>query len=102
MIRRPPRSTLFPTRRSSDLLQKNAVLAPITYTLSWHAGFIAPLVSPRRDETRDRKSTRLNSKSPVHLVCRLLLEKKKKLIKTPPKILTTTPFYHTNCVPFAL
>src|SRR5438876_9181024 len=27
---------------------------------------------------QDRKSTRLNSKSPVHLVCRLLLEKKKK------------------------
>src|SRR5438876_8609699 len=25
---------------------------------------------------QDRKSTRLNSKSPVHLVCRLLLEKK--------------------------
>src|SRR5438876_4884573 len=27
---------------------------------------------------QDRKSTRLNSQSPVHLVCRLLLEKKKK------------------------
>src|SRR5438876_8637584 len=26
----------------------------------------------------DRKSTRLNSQSPVHLVCRLLLEKKKQ------------------------
>src|SRR5258708_19048048 len=33
---------------------------------------------PRVEE--DRKSTRLNSSSPDHLVCRLLLEKKKKRI----------------------
>src|SRR5258708_30083176 len=40
----------------------------------------------RIDSTRkDRKSTRLNSKSPDHLVCRLLLEKKKNLTEnTPP------------------
>src|SRR2546425_7576598 len=31
---------------------------------------------------RDRKSTRLNSKSLAYLVCRLLLEKKKKLLLT--------------------
>src|SRR5579863_10695369 len=29
-------------------------------------------------DASDRKSTRLNFQSPVHLVCRLLLEKKKK------------------------
>ena len=31
----------------------------------------------------DRKSTRLNSKSPCNLVCRLLLEKKKKKQRKP-------------------
>src|SRR3546814_5950987 len=32
-----------------------------------------------RADRRDRKSTRLNSSTNAHLVCRLLLEKKKKL-----------------------
>src|SRR5687768_17887136 len=32
----------------------------------------------RQDLDRDRKSTRLNSQSRLHLVCRLLLEKKKR------------------------
>src|ERR1022692_150461 len=35
----------------------------------------------RFHHSTDRKSTRLNSKSPCNLVCRLLLEKKKKNIK---------------------
>src|SRR2546426_8659454 len=34
---------------------------------------------------RDRKSTRLNSKSPCNLVCRLLLEKKKNNKNRPSK-----------------
>src|SRR3546814_6754504 len=32
----------------------------------------------RAEETKDRKSTRLNSVTHAHLVCRLLLEKQKK------------------------
>src|SRR3546814_4976817 len=39
------------------------------------AVLVAVLVGARRD--RDRKSTRLNSVTNAHLVCRLLLEKKK-------------------------
>src|SRR3712207_8717833 len=34
----------------------------------------------------DRKSTRLNSKSRQYLVCRLLLEKKKHITATHPKL----------------
>src|SRR3989442_11721307 len=58
MIRRPPRSTLFPTRRSSDLSR-----------LRWHAPVAASAVTGEGLEVLkqtlvevvDRKSTRLNS-----------------------------------------
>src|SRR5688572_31810598 len=66
MIQRPPRSTLFPTRRSSDLRE----------------GFRRrrlPLDQPRRlgaERARSEEHTsELQSQS--NLVCRLLLEKKK-------------------------
>src|SRR3954462_9159648 len=69
MIRRPPRSTPFPTRRSSDLVHMAA----------WKRTFDAFLRArdPRAPEfTQDRKSTRLNSSHTDNLVCRLLLEKR--------------------------
>src|SRR5258708_14394558 len=73
MIRRPPRSTLFPYTtlfRSPDALQ---------------AGQPAPLFSlPDADmETRKARSEEHTSElqSPDHLVCRLLLEKKKNTIR---------------------
>src|SRR5437899_8624873 len=53
MLRRPPRSTLFPTRRSSDLMFGQTEINYIvgnSHTL-WPATAYA----------RDRKSTRLNS-----------------------------------------
>src|SRR5689334_24357999 len=69
MIRRPPRSTLFPTRRSSDLV-----------------------IAKARDDRRPRPEREVlvgaglqrseehtsELQSQFHLVCRLLLEKKKK------------------------
>src|SRR5438132_8826586 len=71
--RRPPRSTLFPTRRSSDLLRRTE--AP------W------PRSSSRRTRTTRRPAgSSAFSRSEEHtselqshsdLVCRLLLEKKK-------------------------
>src|SRR5258708_23711282 len=95
MIRRPPRSTLFPYTtlfRSSDALGNHA-----TYNYNATTGLLESTIDPRGDRTTleydsarrlsrtvdvvvvvDRKSTRLNS-SPDHLVCRLLLEKKKKV-----------------------
>src|SRR5258705_2318488 len=68
MIRRPPRSTLFPTRRSSDL---DEALSMSDRILVMHAGRILREGTPeevyRRPRERfvaeflDRKSTRLNS-----------------------------------------
>src|SRR5438552_14490305 len=78
MIRRPPRSTLFPTRRSSDLRCRPR-LAPA----------LALAHPPRGNLDRRRPvRTRLRSEehtselqSPDHLVCRLLLEKKKQRLQ---------------------
>src|SRR2546421_3766893 len=102
MIRRPPRSTLFPTRRSSDLE---------------HTSELKQKTDTRSDGVQtcalDRKSTRLNSshdqisyavfclRSEEHtselqsrsdLVCRLLLEKKKinvSRLQTLPRTCST-------------
>src|SRR5438270_10717897 len=67
MIRQPPRSTLFPTRRSSDL--------PL--------GEPAQQLEQRRlpgpvgtDQTQDRKSTRLNSSHSQNSYAVFCLKKK--------------------------
>src|SRR2546422_6882175 len=59
MIRRPPRSTLFPTRRSSDLVAHLDVMVflVIEQRLQRGDGFFPRLVL----DAIDRKSTRLNS-----------------------------------------
>src|SRR5256885_10099323 len=101
MIRRPPRSTLFPTRRSSDLqrvLQGDAALAGLLECcadclLKLLAKLVhvhdADLTSPEFAGDADRPSARAvpdarrseehtsELQSPCNLVCRLLLEKKK-------------------------
>src|SRR5688572_30996520 len=84
MIRRPPRSTLFPTRRSSDLFR--------------FLKRVWALASTHRAATATNEATALEIKKATHkaikrvrseehtselqsqsnLVCRLLLEKKKK------------------------
>src|SRR2546430_11420420 len=91
MIRRPPRSTLFPTRRSSDLKpftpfqwepmisleetrRKHALLRDELSKLG--RGFKDLHVKPRSEE----HTSELQSQS--NLVCRLLLEKKNKNIHT--------------------
>src|SRR5947199_8974799 len=83
MIRRPPRSTLFPTRRSSDLFRAGDRCG--------RHGDVPPRTAPRRhglDRHRlctgrraDRRSEEHTSElqSLRHLVCRLLLEKKKTI-----------------------
>src|SRR3970040_2566969 len=68
MIRRPPRSTLFP------------------YTTLFRSWQISPTLTPRLEPSAPgREEERLRSEehtselqSPMHLVCRLLLEKKDK------------------------
>src|SRR2546428_3440119 len=74
MIRRPPRSTLFPTRRSSDLIAGAIGFYILAYSLLSVGGILLayPMVAAfgrvslrRKAATigyaRDRKSTRLNS-----------------------------------------
>src|SRR5438445_8521770 len=72
MIRRPPRSTLFPTRRSSDL----GLVAPrsaVDHVPLPHARGGPGSANPSRSEEH---TSELQSRQ--YLVCRLLLEKKKK------------------------
>src|SRR6266487_6024847 len=64
MIRRPPRSTLFPY---TTLFRSTP--------RSWRA---APGWPSRRRPSRRSEEHTSELQSPVHLVCRLLLEKKKK------------------------
>src|SRR3712207_7907591 len=89
MIRRPPRSTLFPYTtlfRSCrgerlDLLGEDVGDGEVV-ALGVGAARGPVGGHPRepldRASLRDRKSTRLNSSHRQYLVCRLLLEKKKK------------------------
>src|SRR4051812_50001836 len=73
MIRRPPRSTLFPYTTSSDLSLRLASWqsAPgATSTCAASAG--KPLVTVQRSEEHTSEL-----QPHVNLVCRLLLEKKK-------------------------
>src|SRR5690242_21426663 len=99
MIRRPPRSTLFPytTLFRSTLLRRAAnpsrPRGPPLYTRR-HVG-LDPAASPRRRErpleaharrAGDRKSTRLNSSHmSISYAVFCLKKKKKKISKSPQK-----------------
>src|SRR2546430_5887743 len=65
MIRRPPRSTLFPTRRSSDLMQQQVGLARLLERGTERGDQMMRQLAdePHRigHPEADRKSTRLNS-----------------------------------------
>src|SRR2546429_1587390 len=87
MIRRPPRSTLFPyttlfrsrapswKRWTSPCCVTRACWWTSTATSSWPCG------APRRRSRRSEEHTS-ELQSRLHLVCRLLLEKKKNKTKT--------------------
>src|SRR5258708_18151401 len=68
MIRRPPRSTLFPY---TTLFRSPSALAAAT-VLPWRANARKCLRSFQRSEEHTSEL-----QSPDHIVCRLLLEKKK-------------------------
>src|SRR3712207_6997594 len=101
MIRRPPRSTLFPYTTLFRSLYNEATQFPSGFDpIERGAYLIAPGVSlvgvnlsganlSGADLSKvnlDRKSTRLNSSQRQYLVCRLLLEKKKINLRYPHKI----------------
>src|SRR3712207_8470971 len=92
MIRRPPRSTLFPYttlfRSLKDIgfeteVEKTVELVRGTNDIDVYAEdksrspSLTYLCECKNWSNRDRKSTRLNSSPRQYLVCRLLLEKKK-------------------------
>src|SRR5947208_6555502 len=82
MIRRPPRSTLFPTRRSSDLSSSSNGSSPLDIAhiiLPAHRVECACLGRIMRSEEHTSEL-----QSPDHLVCRLLLEKKKRVVDVAP------------------
>src|SRR5687768_17989921 len=93
MIRRPPRPTLFPTRRSSDLLGLKGQMSEAEkywMRLRMHGAKLSrarrgelPLFAPTRYAwdhgagclvRSEEHTSELQSR--LHLVCRLLLEKK--------------------------
>src|SRR3712207_8013386 len=94
MIRRPPRSTLFPYttlfRSPADLrvLRQTASPAPTPSATDTRQVVLAGETTPESLHLRRRCPIRLSSRSEEHtselqsrqyLVCRLLLEKKKKI-----------------------
>src|SRR5947208_4360075 len=75
MIRRPPRSTLFPTRRSSDLVEAVGLVEPALVAVR---GMREQQHGAPRGEHQDRKSTRLNSSHQIISYAVFCLKKKKK------------------------
>src|SRR2546430_3910996 len=83
MIRRPPRSTLFPY---TTLFRSQWIKESVVSTRAWYSSSErpkrSPVRSPRKIRTRvfryrsEEHTSELQSQS--NLVCRLLLEKKKK------------------------
>src|SRR2546430_10625240 len=87
MIRRPPRSTLFPyttlfrsSRRSSISANGTALMSISTSGCSTCSFIRSTSVVPPARRSEEHTSE-LQSQS--NLVCRLLLEKKKHLLKIP-------------------
>src|SRR5438876_3333474 len=76
MLRLPPSSTLFPTRRSSDLdLDRVGTLQPDRREPRAAGATVCEGVHEINRRRSEEHTSELQS--PVHLVCRLLLEKKK-------------------------
>src|SRR5690348_17659871 len=72
MIRRPPRSTLFPYTTLFRSFEPVAVMQAISEHQITDILLVPTMIQLRSEEHTSELQ------SPVHLVCRLLLEKKKK------------------------
>src|SRR2546422_5788087 len=92
MIRRPPRSTLFPYTTLFRSSQRQRDRRPAAGNqrdgLSEHAdgGNQQRFCPPGQKTFSDRKSTTSELQSRLHLVCRLLLEKKKTNSRTGTRL----------------
>src|SRR3712207_7681982 len=109
MIRRPPRSILFTTRRSSDfvflMIRRPPRSTLFPYTTLFRSGPTLPSANSRPRERSKRpfstcSTTQIEEhtselQSRQYLVCRLLLEKKKK--NTHRKTHHRTNLYSSFC-----
>src|SRR3989449_3534771 len=83
MIRRPPRSTLFPYTTLFRSLHFGGTVGQLGTTYCYSCARGGPAV--RQDARSEEHTSELQSR--LHLVCRLLLEKKKKTTtKAPPLV----------------
>src|SRR2546429_3290410 len=113
MIRRPPRSTLFPyttlfrSRRAHVLhasLRRLVALSPDTVVLPAHTSEpvafdgrpISATVREVQERTRSEEHTS-ELQSRLHLVCRLLLEKKKQASRSMFPSAYFRPHPHPHC-----
>src|SRR5690349_22923522 len=94
MIRRPPRSTLFPYttlfRSSSSLIVTTLRAALARAKRAGVSKVVSPSIVRSEEHTSELQSRR-------DLVCRLLLEKKKKIIIHLLHLITAN-LYYTICV----
>src|SRR5258708_13267805 len=100
MIRRPPRSTLFPYTTLFRSLEKTAGEHPIPMYWVRPAQILSGAAGMHRfvwDLHRSEEHTS-ELQSPDHLVCRLLLEKKNKTAPLPQNRLTPLAPTHP-CTP---
>src|SRR2546426_3319158 len=94
MIRRPPRSTLFPYTTLFRSTRGRGAAAPLDPARGAPAGADAPRAPAEQESAlhsaasagrrRDRKSTRLNSSHLVISYAVFCLKKKKQKIRSPP------------------
>src|SRR5437879_11045155 len=82
MLRHPPRSTLFPYTtlfRSVTDIFLGTGLGPRAYAIV-EQGMISRVIEAKPEELRRSEEHTSELQSPMYLVCRLLLEKKKKMV----------------------
>src|SRR2546422_2768080 len=93
MIRRPPRSTLFPY---TTLFRSVVIHFPeggFARTRKGEDAWQSSLKTPDRSEEH---TSELQSR--LHLVCRLLLEKKKRATIASQKLITSLTSNTTECI----
>src|SRR5690348_17558107 len=97
MIRRPPRSTLFPYTTLFRSQRGQAASGERASCDRGGGGCAACHGAARRGHGVRRSEEHTSElQSPVHLVCRLLLEKKKKKKKTNNSIKSKTNYTHVH------
>src|SRR2546430_6493772 len=102
MIRRPPRSTLFPYTTLFRSRSTSSTCGPTGTTSTstcWPARSPGPTRRSRRSSRSEEHTSELQSQS--NLVCRLLLEKKKNKPQNEPhftETITTTPHTHKQLI----